>query len=171
MAQVPPITTSIVGQLVQDPELRFTASGASVANFTVAANEREFDRQTNEWKDGPTTFMRCTLWREYAENFTESMHKGDRVFVLGRLQQREWETREGERRTVIEMQVDEAGPTLRWHTATVRKTSKGGNRGGGQQQGGQQWGGYNNGGTQADDPWGSSPSGGGFPADDSEPPF
>lgn len=174
MAQVPPVTTIMVGRLTADPELRFTASGAPVANFTIASNEREYDRQTNEWKDGPATFMRCTLWRDYAENATESLHKGDMVVAVGRLQQREWETRDGERRTVIEMHVDEIGPTLRWATATVTRTRKGGGGGGQRQQGNgnSEWGGYNNGGPQADDPWGSAPSGGGFSrSDDDAPPF
>ncbi|WP_153395696.1 single-stranded DNA-binding protein [Ornithinicoccus halotolerans] len=137
MAGETPIT--IVGNLTADPELRFTPSGAAVANFTVASTPRTFDRQTNEWKDGETLFMRCSIWRDAAENVAESLTKGTRVVVSGRLVQRSWENPEGERRSVVEMQADEVGPSLRYATAKVTKAQRGGGGGfgGGQQQGGQ----------------------------------
>ena len=115
----------IVGNLTADPELRFTPSGAAVASFTVASTPRTFDRQTSEWKDGETLFMRCSIWREAAENVAESLTKGTRVIVQGRLVQRSFETREGEKRTVVEMQVDEVGPSLRHATAKVVRKSSG----------------------------------------------
>ena len=115
---------TIVGNLTADPELRFTPSGAAVASFTVASTPRTFDRQTSEWKDGDTLFLRCSIWREAAENVAESLTKGTRVIVQGRLVQRSYETREGEKRTVVEMQADEVGPSLRSATAkVVRKSS------------------------------------------------
>lgn len=139
MAGETPIT--VVGNLTADPELRFTPSGAAVANFTVASTPRQFDRQANEFKDGETLFMRCSVWREAAENASESLSKGMRVIVTGRLVSRSWQTNEGENRTVMEMQVDEVGPSLRYATAQVTKTQRGsGGQGGGGgwgQQGGQ----------------------------------
>ena len=138
---------TIIGNLTADPELRFTPSGAAVADFTVASTPRTFDRNSNEWKDGDTLFMRCSVWREAAENVAESLRKGMRVIVQGRLTQRSYETREGERRTVVEIQVDEVGPSLRRAKAQVTRTAaSGGGQGGGQggySQGGGQ-GGYSN---------------------------
>src|SRR5699024_10845638 len=110
---------TVVGNLTADPELRFTPAGAAVANFTVASTPRNFDRQTNEWRDGETLFLRCSIWRDAAENVAESLTKGMRVIVQGRLVQRSFETREGERRTVVELQVDEIGPSMRYATAQV----------------------------------------------------
>jgi single-strand DNA-binding protein len=115
-------TTTIVGNLTEDPELRFTPNGAPVAKFTVAVTPRRPDGQGG-WEDGETSFLRCTAWRSLAENLAESLTKGTRVIVYGRLQQRSWETPEGERRSVVEVQVDEAGPSLRWATAKVERTS------------------------------------------------
>jgi len=171
MAGETPIT--VIGNLTADPELRFTPSGAAVANFTVASTPRTFDRQTNEWKDAETLFMRCSVWREAAENVAESLTRGTRVVVTGRLVSRSWEDKEtGQKRSVMEMQVDEVGPSLRYATAKVTKTQRGG--GGG--QGGGSWGGGQQGsapqgggfGGQQDDPWagggqqGGAPQGGGF---------
>jgi single-strand DNA-binding protein len=138
MAGDTPIT--LVGNLTADPELRFTPSGAAVANFTVASTPRQFDRQANDWKDGETLFMRCSIWREAAENVAESLHRGARVVVTGRLVSRSWETPEGEKRTVMEMQADEVGPSLKYATAKVTKAQRGGGGGGGFQGGGQQGG-------------------------------
>ncbi len=117
---------TVVGNLTADPELRFTPSGAAVASFTVASTPRTFDRQSNEWKDADTLFMRCSIWREAAENVAETLTKGTRVVVQGRLVQRSFETREGEKRTVVEMQVDEVGPSLRYATAKVTRSQRGG---------------------------------------------
>ena len=122
---------TVVGNLTADPELRFTPSGAAVANFTVASTPRIFDRQSNEWKDGEALFMRCSIWREAAENVAESLTRGSRVIVQGRLKQRSYETREGEKRTVVELEVDEIGPSLRYATAKVNKASRSGGGGGG----------------------------------------
>ncbi|OYN99485.1 single-stranded DNA-binding protein [Enemella evansiae] len=141
---------TLVGNLTGDPELRFTPSGAAVANFTVASTPRNFDRQTNEWRDGEAMFINCSVWRQAAENVAESLAKGMRVIVQGRLKSRSYETREGERRTVFEIDVDEVGPALRYATAKVAKTSGGG--GGGQ-------GGYGGGGGQGG--YGGGNSGGG----------
>lgn len=116
-------TITIVGNLTADPELRFTPSGAAVANFTVASTPRIYDRQTGEWKDGEALFLRCNIWREAAENVAESLTRGARVIVSGRLKQRSFETREGEKRTVIEVEVDEIGPSLRYATAKVNKAA------------------------------------------------
>lgn len=153
---------TVIGNLTGDPELRFTPSGAAVANFTVASTPRQFDRQSNEWKDGETLFMRCSVWRDAAENVAESLQRGTRVIVSGRLKSRSYETKEGEKRTVIEMEVDEVGPSLRYATAKVNKTQRSGGGGfGGGQQGGS--GGGFGGGAQQDDPWatgGSAPQGG-----------
>ncbi len=162
---------TIVGNLTGDPELRFTPSGAAVANFTIASTPRSFDRQTNEWKDGETLFMRCSVWREAAENVAESLTRGTAVIAQGRLVSRSYETKEGEKRTVVEMQVDEIGPTLRRATAKVTKAQRGGGGGGfgGGQGGGQGGGGWSGGqggqggqggGQQVDDPWATGPSGG-----------
>lgn len=115
---------TVIGNLTADPELRFTPSGAAVANFTVASTPRTFDRQTNEWKDGETLFMRGSVWREQAENAAESLRKGMKVIVVGRLKQRSYDTKEGESRTVVEMDVDEVGPSLRNATAQVKKTER-----------------------------------------------
>jgi single-strand DNA-binding protein len=143
---------TIIGNLTADPELRFTPSGAAVANFTVASTPRQFDRQSNEWKDGETLFMRCSVWRDAAENVAESLQRGTRVIVSGRLKSRSYETKEGEKRTVVEMDVDEIGPSLRSATAKVNKTQRGGGGGG--------FGGGQGGGGQGGGGW-SSPSGGG----------
>ena len=191
MAGETPIT--VVGNLTADPELRFTPSGAAVANFTVASTPRTFDRQTNEWKDGEALFLNCSVWRQAAENAAESLTRGMRVIVSGRLKARSYETREGEKRTVFEIDVDEVGPSMKYATAKVTKTSRsgggqgfqsgggddpwasnqgsqggqGGQSGGGQQGGG--WGGNQGGGQQSggQDPWASSGSGG----SSEEPPF
>lgn len=160
-------TITVVGNLTADPELRFTQSGAAVASFTVASTPRTFDRQSGEWKDGEALFLRCNVWRQVAENVAESLTRGSRVLVTGRLRQRSFETKEGEKRTVVELEVDEIGPSLRYATAKVNKVSRGDGGGGGFGGGGQQ----SRGGAPADDPWGSAPpagSSGGF-AD--EPPF
>ena len=165
---------TVIGNLTADPELRFTPSGAAVANFTVASTPRTFDRQTNEWKDGEALFLRCNIWREAAENVTESLTKGSRVIVQGRLKQRSYETREGEKRTVVELEVDEIGPSLRYATAKVNKASRGGGGGGGfgSSGGGSRGGGSGSGQQVADDPWGRAPasSGGNFGGGDDEPP-
>ena len=155
-------TITFVGNLTGDPELRFTPSGAAVANFTVASTPRTFDRQSNEWKDGETLFMRCSIWREAAENVAESLHRGTRVIVTGRLKSRSYETKEGETRTVVELDVDEVGPSLRYANAKVTKTQ----RSGGGDFGGS-GGGFGGQGGQQSDPWatgGSAPQqgGGGF---------
>jgi len=159
---------TVVGNLTADPELRFTPSGAAVANCTVASTPRNFDRQSGEWKDGEALFMRCNVWRQAAENVAETLTRGMRVMVSGRLKQRSYETREGEKRTVVEMEVDEVGPSLRYATAKVNRTQRGSSSGGGFGSSGSDGGG--SGGAPADDPWGSAPpaSSGGF-AD--EPPF
>ncbi len=157
---------TLVGNLVDDPELRFTPSGAAVANFRLASTPRTYDRQSGEWKDGESLFLTCSVWRQAAENTAESLQKGMRVIVQGRLKQRSYETREGEKRTVYEIDVDEVGPSLRSATAKVARVQRsgagggggsfGGNQGGG--QGGNQGGGSNQGGN---DPWATSaPSGG-----------
>lgn len=182
---------TVIGNLTDDPELRFTPSGAAVANFTVASTPRQFDRQTNEWKDGETLFLRCSIWRQAAENVAESLQKGMRVIAQGRLVSRSYEDREGQKRTVNELQVDEVGPSLTWATAKVTRANRsgggGGGFGGGQGGGGQAGGGRPAGGG---DPWGGgapassgggSNAGGGAPAGDpwaapgvagsDEPPF
>ena len=189
-----PIT--LVGNIVADPELRFTPSGAAVANFRVASTPRRFNSQTNQWEDGEGLFLTCNVWRQAAENVAESLQKGMRVIVNGRLRQRSYETREGEKRTVYEVEVDEVGPSLKYATAKVTRTNRdgggggfqggggqggggfqggGGQQGGGFQGGGQQGGGYGGGqGQQSDDPWGSAPQAGGsggFGGMDDEPPF
>src|SRR5881296_1041793 len=133
---------TVVGNLTADPEFRFTPSGAAVASFTVASTPRTFDKNSGEWKDGEALFLRCSIWRQAAENVAESLTRGARVIVSGRLKQRSFETREGEKRTVIELDVDEVGPSLKYATAKVNKVS----RGGGGFSGGGGGGGYNNGG-------------------------
>ncbi|WP_103062398.1 single-stranded DNA-binding protein [Actinomyces qiguomingii] len=133
---------TIIGNLTADPEMRFTPSGAAVASFTIASTPRSFDRQAQEWRDGETLFMRCSIWRDAAENVAESLTKGTRVIAQGRLQQRSYTTREGENRTVVEMQVDEIGPSLRYAKAQITRQPRGGGQGGGFNQGGQ-GGGYN----------------------------
>ncbi|OKJ16702.1 single-stranded DNA-binding protein [Kitasatospora sp. CB01950] len=188
---------TLVGNLVDDPELRFTPSGAAVAKFRIASTPRTFDRQTNEWKDGESLFLTCNVWRQPAENVAESLQRGMRVIVQGRLRQRSYETKEGEKRTVFEVEVDEVGPSLRSATAKVTRANRSGGPGGGGgfggqqggsgysggQQGGGNWGGNSGGGQSgpSDDPWASSapsggnqggswgaPSGGGY---SEEPPF
>jgi single-strand DNA-binding protein len=146
---------TVVGNLVDDPELRFTPSGAAVANFRIASTPRTFDRQTNEWKDGDALFLTCSVWRQAAENVAESLQKGMRVVVQGRLKSRQYETREGEKRTVFEIDVDEVGPSLKYATAKVTRTQRSGGGGGyGAQQGG---------GQPANDPW-ATPAPQGAPA-------
>ena len=159
MAGETPIT--LVGNLTADPELRFTPSGAAVANFTVASTPRTFDRQSNEWRDGDAMFLNSAVWRQAAENVAESLQKGMRVIVQGRLKSRSYETREGEKRTVFEVDVDEIGPALRYATAKVTRTTGGG--GGGQGGGGRSssGGGYGGGGGGGEDPWATGGSGGG----------
>ena len=148
-------TITVIGNLVDDPELRFTPSGAPVANFRIASTPRTFDRQSNEWKDGDTLFLSCAVWRQAAENVAESLQRGMRVIVQGRLKSRQYETREGEKRTVFEIDVEEVGPSLRSASAKVTKTTRSG--GGGGYSGGGGGGGYSGGGGQqsapADDPW------------------
>ena len=186
---------TLVGNLTADPVLRFTPSGNPVASFTVASTPRTFDRQAGEWKDGHALFMPCSIWRDAAENVAESLTKGTRVIVQGRLVQRSYTTREGENRTVVEMQVDEIGPSLRYAKAQVTRQPRGGGQGGfgggqggpqgggfGGNQGGPQQGGYNGGGGfggqgqsgynapaggAADDPWAT----GGSTSFGDEPPF
>ncbi|MCT1761342.1 single-stranded DNA-binding protein [Micrococcus luteus] len=186
---------TVVGNLTADPELRFTPNGAAVANFTVASTPRTFDRQTNEWKDGEALFLRCSVWREAAENVAESLTKGMRVIVQGRLRARSYDDRDGNRRTSWELDVDEVGPALRFATAKVTRAQRGG--GGGQQGGGfggapagggfggnndggfgdaQQgggWGGQQQGGGQAapQDPWSGGGGGGWDTPSSNEPPF
>jgi single-strand DNA-binding protein len=153
-------TITLVGNLTADPELRFTPSGAAVANFTVASTPRTFDRQTNEWRDGDAMFLNCAVWRQAAENVAESLQKGMRVIVQGRLKSRSYETREGERRTVFEIDVDEIGPALKYATAKVSRNASGGQGGARSSSGGSGGGGANYG----DDPWatgGSAGEGGG----------
>lgn len=157
-------TLAIVGNLTADPELRFTQAGKAVANFTVASTPRTFNRNTGEWEDGDALFMRCTVWQQQAEQVAESLTKGTRVVVVGRLRQRSFETKEGEKRTVVELEVDEVGPSLRYAMAKVQRVQQDGQR---QQQ--RQ--------APADDPWGPAPK----PANDpwgqqaggytDEPPF
>ena len=179
---------TVVGNLTDDPELRFTPSGAAVASFTVASTPRSFDKNTNEWKDGDALFLRCSIWRQAAENVAESLTKGMRVVVQGRLRQRSYETREGEKRTVVELDVEEVGPSLKYATAKVTKASRGsgggGFGGGGDSRGdwsggggsgsgsGSRGGQQSGGGAPQDDPWagggGSGGWGGGY---SDEPPF
>lgn len=152
------INVTVVGNLTNDPELRFTPSGAAVASFTVASSSRVLDKTTNEWKDGETTYLRCSVWRQYAENVAESLTKGTRVIVTGRLKQRSYETREGEKRTVMEIEVDDVGPALRYATAKVNRVQRSGGGFGGESGGAAA--------APADDPWSTAPAAG-F----DEPPF
>ena len=152
---------TVIGNVTADPELRFTPSGAAVANFTVASTPRTFDRQSGEWKDGEAMFLRCNIWRQAAENVAETLTRGARVIVSGRLKQRSFETREGEKRTVIELDVDEIGPSLRFATAKVTKASRGNAAAGGA-------------GYSADDPWAAAPMAAAAGSDSQapdEPPF
>ena len=163
---------TVVGNLTADPELRFTASGAAVANFTVASTPRQFDRASGEWKDGEALFLRCNIWRQAAENVAESLSRGTRVVVTGRLKQRSFETKEGEKRTVIELEVDEIGPSLRYATAKINKASRPDGGSGGYGSGASGGGQGNSGGSRnqgpSDDPWSSAPAAGGS---FDEPPF
>lgn len=156
-------TLTVVGNLTADPELRFTPSGAAVANFTVASTPRFYDRQAGEWRDGDPLFLRCSLWRQAAENVCESLTRGCRVIVTGQLKQRSYETREGEKRTAYELTVDEIGPSLKYATAKVNRAQRGN---------GGQGGGFA---PQGDDPWSSGSSGGfgsgGEGWGNDEPPF
>jgi single-strand DNA-binding protein len=168
-------TITIVGNLVEDPNLRFTPSGQAVATFRIASTPRFLDKQTNEWKDGDALFLTCNVWRQAAENCAESLQRGMRVIVQGRLKQRSYETKEGEKRTVYEVEVDEVGPSLRNATAKVNKTQRqgGGFGGGGYGSGGGGGGGGGFGGgpsgpSPSDDPWATTSSGGGYSDD---PPF
>lgn len=184
---------TVIGNLTADPELRFTPSGAAVANFTVASTPRAFDKQANEWKDQETLFMRCSVWREAAENVAESLTKGTRVIVQGRLKSRSYETKEGDRRTSQELEVDEIGPSMKYATAKINRQQRGGNGGGfggnqgggfggggggftgGQGNQGNQGGGFSGGNQGGGDPWGQSNQGGGSydwgAQTEDEPPF
>jgi single-strand DNA-binding protein len=184
-------TITVVGNLTDDPELRFTPSGAAVAKFRIASTPRTLDRQSGEWKDGEPLFLACNIWRDAAEHVAESLQRGSRVIVQGRLRQRSYETREGEKRTVYELEVDEIGPSLRYATAKVQKMSRsGGGAGGFGASGGGGGGGGGNrqpsssgggGGNNFDDPWATAApasssrsggtSGGGTSTFDDEPPF
>ncbi|MFE4635449.1 single-stranded DNA-binding protein [Streptomyces sp. NPDC056773] len=155
---------TVVGNLVDDPELRFTPSGAAVAKFRVASTPRTFDKQTNEWKDGESLFLTCSVWRQAAENVAESLQRGMRVIVQGRLKQRSYEDREGVKRTVYELDVEEVGPSLKNATSKVTKTTGRGGQGGYGGGGGQQQGG--GGGNWGGAPSGGGPQGGGAPSDD-----
>lgn len=157
---------TLVGNLVDEPELRFTPSGAAVANFRMASTPRTYDRNSGEWKDGDTLFLSCAVWRQAAENVAESLQKGMRVIVQGRLKSRQYETREGEKRTVFEIDVDEVGPSLRSATAKVTRASRSGGGQGGY-QGGASGGGGNqapSGGSGGSDPWSSPAPQGNSPA-------
>ncbi|MBO9577234.1 MAG: single-stranded DNA-binding protein [Microbacteriaceae bacterium] len=147
---MPDTIITVVGNLTADPELRYTQSGLAVANFTIASTPRTFDRASNEWKDGEALFLRASCWREFAEHVAGSLTKGSRVIATGKLKSRSYETREGEKRTSIELEVDEIGPSLRYATASVTRAA-GGERG--EVRGG--------GRGQIDEPWGSPSSGGG----------
>ena len=173
-------TITVIGNLTDDPELRFTPSGAAVAKFRVASTPRFMDKASGEWKDGEPLFLACTVWRQAAEHVAESLQRGARVIVSGRLRQRSYETREGEKRTVIELEVDEIGPSLRYATAKVQKMARSSGSGGGFGGGGGQAGG--GGAGNLDDPWataapaagarsGASGSGSGTNNFDEEPPF
>ena len=155
------VTITIVGNLTSDPTLTFTQSGSAVANFTVASTSRTFDKAQGKYVDGDALFMRCSVWRDVAEHVAESLTRGARVLVTGRLVQRSFETKEGEKRTVMELQVDEIGPSLRYATAKVNKVSRGDGGGG--------FGGGSKAAAPADDPWGAAPTPAGSFAD--EPPF
>ncbi|GIF24969.1 single-strand DNA-binding protein [Actinoplanes tereljensis] len=181
---------TVVGNLTDDPELRFTPSGAAVAKFRIASTPRTLDRQSGEWKDGEPLFLACNIWRDAAEHVAESLQRGSRVIVQGRLRQRSYETREGEKRTVYELEVDEIGPSLRYATAKVQRMNRSGGGGGGGFGASNGGGGGGNrqqpststssggGGGNFDDPWataapapGGARSGGGTSSFDDEPPF
>jgi single-strand DNA-binding protein len=172
---------TIAGNLVDDPELRYTPTGQAVANFRVASTPRFLDKATNEWKDGDSLFLTCNVWRQAAENVAESLQRGMRVIVTGRLKQRSYETREGEKRTVYEVEVDDVGPSMRNASAKVTKSNRSGGGGGfgGGGQGGAPRGqgapaGYGgpSGGRGAEDPWAASePGGSGDGGSSDEPPF
>jgi single-strand DNA-binding protein len=186
---------TVVGNLVSDPELRYTPTGVAVANFRVASTPRTFDRQANEWKDGDSLFLTCNVWRQAAENVAESLQRGMRVIVMGRLHQRSYETREGEKRTVFEIEVDDVGPSMRNASAKVAKSNRsggggggfGGGTGGGGGGGNGGFGGGGQGGSSGyggsaggrssggsgggDDPWASDSSGFGGEGSSDEPPF
>ncbi|WP_433299461.1 single-stranded DNA-binding protein [Actinoplanes sp. CA-030573] len=176
---------TVVGNLTDDPELRFTPSGAAVAKFRIASTPRTLDRQSGEWKDGEPLFLACNIWRDAAEHVAESLQRGARVIVQGRLRQRSYETREGEKRTVYELEVDEIGPSLRYATAKVQRMSRSGGGGGGGFGASNGGGGGNRqssggGGGNFDDPWATaapasggsrSGGGGGNSSFDDEPPF
>ena len=190
---------TVVGNLVSDPELRYTPTGVAVANFRVASTPRTFDRQANEWKDGDSLFLTCNVWRQAAENVAESLQRGMRVIVMGRLHQRSYETREGEKRTVFEIEVDDVGPSMRNASAKVAKSNRSGGGGGGFGGGGTggggggggnggfggggqagsggsggyggSAGGRSSGGGGGDDPWASDSSGFGGEGSSDEPPF
>lgn len=178
---------TVIGNLTADPELRWTNNGAAVAGFTIASTPRTYDRNSGEWKDGESLFLRCSVWREAAENVAESLRKGMRVIAQGRLVQRSYETKEGEKRTVVELQVDEIGPSLRSARAQVTRTNsgQGGYQGGGQRNmqaqgagdqtrqaayngGGAQQGGFQ---QQAPDAQADAFTGGGATQFGDEPPF
>src|ERR1700733_14775742 len=161
---------TIVGNLVDDPQLRYTPTGNAVANFRVAPTPRFMDRATNEWKDGDSLFLTCNVWRQPAENVAESLQRGMRVIVSGRLRQRSYETKEGEKRTVYEVEVDDVGPSLRNASAKVTRAQRSGSGYGGGQGGGQggQGGQSSSGGGRQEDPWASDSNGGGY---SDEPPF
>ena len=150
---------TVIGNLTNDPELRFTPSGAAVANFTVASTPRSFDKNANEWKDGETLFMRCSVWRDAAENVAESLQRGSRVLVTGRLRSRSYD-KDGDKRTVVELDVDEVGPSLKYATVKIAKTSPGGGGGGGS------FGGGSTAQGSTADPWAAA-----APAATTEPPF
>jgi single-strand DNA-binding protein len=169
------VTITVIGNLTDDPELRFTPSGAAVAKFRIASTPRILDRQTNEWKDGEPLFLACNIWRQAAENVAESLQRGARVIVSGRLRQRSYETREGEKRTVMELEVDEIGPSLKYATAKVQKMQRSSGGGGFGASGGGGGGGGNapasgnSGGF--DDPWASAAPAASSGSFDEEPPF
>jgi single-strand DNA-binding protein len=156
-------TITISGNLCADPELRFTPSGQAVSNFTVASTPRFLNKQTNEWEDGPSLFLTCNVWRQAAENVAESLQRGMRVIVTGRLKQRSYETREGEKRTVFEVEVDDVGPSLKSASAKVTKSNRSGGPGPRSDQPGAR---------PADDPWAAAGvSTGGAGGSDDSPPF
>jgi len=158
---------TVVGNLTDDPELKFTPSGAPVANFTVASTPRTFDKQTNEWKDGDALFLRCAAWRQLAENVAESLTKGQRVIVTGALRVRQYERQDGSKGTSVEMNVDEVGPSLKFATAKTTKATRSSSSGGG---GGQDWGGQPTQQSPAADVWNTGGNAGSAGATE-EPPF
>ena len=167
------VTITVIGNLTYDPELRFTPSGAAVAKFRIASTPRILDRQTNEWKDGEPLFLACNIWRQAAENVAESLQRGARVIVSGRLRQRSYETREGEKRTVMELEVDEIGPSLKYATAKVQKMQRSSGGGGFGASGGGGGGNASSGGNGGgfDDPWASAAPAASSGSFDEEPPF